>query len=879
MLRLRTGRWLFFLLLLALAAGLLVAHQSWQGWLQANHVKSLDWQGLKLSLSGLTLDRFSVLQDRPGRRVKADGEGLVLAWDASWNQLQLNTLTLERLALEWHQTQETQELASGGSGFDPALPDLPPRWLPRQLSVGEFRAEVPCLAGRCTLDGALSFQRDKELFPITGELVLNHDGHRVRTRAGLETTLDGTLDGTVGENLTLSAALSIDGVEHLTAASRFRSERKGPMAHWSGEIEVAAIPEAEWLLDWIRQWQAVPDNPVSTQPETGSLNARWQLQAASRKNFINRASGDVTVRASVSQPWPIPAFATVQGDLELALQAKNGLWLAQTARADLQLSEPVDWVQQKLAPLKPETLRLQLSPAPAPPRPMTDRHLLPLNLVLTGRGASRIDIESHLALTTAAPWLLQLGQTRAKALLPEFKEGQWAFKDLSANLQFTGEINSHQLSLDFGKGSTLTLNRLESLDPESTRSMDGLTASLDNQRLTASYDLTGSHPWRGALKGPVELSVQRLTQPLLQPQPWRFLGQFAADRDHLSLNGELSSDARAVLNLDVDYAFSGTLKTSAEMRVEGEADSQALAKTLMIWPSLLTADKGALTVSASLQRPPGGKTDLQGQMVAEELGGLYDRTAWTGLTGTMDFRLTGERLDLRSDRLTLAQINPGVPIGPIMAEGRYQAPIDNLYAGTLVLDQVVAGFIGGEVRLGAGNWLLTDTPIRLPLQLQALQLSQLMSLYPTDGLAGTGILSGEVPVLIGPEGVRVDAGRVSATAPGGTLELPAERIRAISQNNEAMNLVAQAMENFHYTILDSTIDYDQEGTLILGLHIEGSNPEIRGGHPIELNINLEEDVPALLTSLQLSGRVNEAVTERVRELVRKREAGKESEDR
>ncbi len=85
-----------------------------------------------------------------------------------------------------------------------------------------------------------------------------------------------------------------------------------------------------------------------------------------------------------------------------------------------------------------------------------------------------------------------------------------------------------------------------------------------------------------------------------------------------------------------------------------------------------------------------------------------------------------------------------------------------------------------------------------------------------------------------------------------------------------MRLVAEALQNFHYSVLESTIDYDQEGNLMLGLHLEGRNPKVRDGHPIVLNINLEENIPALLTSLQLSGRVNETVTRKVQELLRKR---------
>jgi hypothetical protein len=80
------------------------------------------------------------------------------------------------------------------------------------------------------------------------------------------------------------------------------------------------------------------------------------------------------------------------------------------------------------------------------------------------------------------------------------------------------------------------------------------------------------------------------------------------------------------------------------------------------------------------------------------------------------------------------------------------------------------------------------------------------------------------------------------------------------------------MDNFNYTVLNSTVDYDQDGTLNLGLRLEGSSPDVQDGHPIVLNINLEEDIPALLTSLQLSGRVNEAVTEKVRNLIEKRDS-------
>lgn len=169
---------------------------------------------------------------------------------------------------------------------------------------------------------------------------------------------------------------------------------------------------------------------------------------------------------------------------------------------------------------------------------------------------------------------------------------------------------------------------------------------------------------------------------------------------------------------------------------------------------------------------------------------------------------------------------------------------------------------------------MTELPARVPVWLNNVQVNRLMEVYPAEGLSGSGTLEGEIPLLVSDDGIQVAGGVVRAVSPGGTLRLPADRLRALAQNNDTMNLVVRALQNFNYELLRSTIDYDQDGTLSLGLRLEGSNPEVRDGYPIVVNLNLQEDIPALLTSLQLSGRVNEAVTEKVRDLMKEREAGK-----
>ncbi|WP_256431543.1 intermembrane phospholipid transport protein YdbH family protein [Stutzerimonas balearica] len=97
------------------------------------------------------------------------------------------------------------------------------------------------------------------------------------------------------------------------------------------------------------------------------------------------------------------------------------------------------------------------------------------------------------------------------------------------------------------------------------------------------------------------------------------------------------------------------------------------------------------------------------------------------------------------------------------------------------------------------------------------------------------------------------------------LRFRSARLEALAAANPAMKLVTEALHDFHYSLLTSDVRYDETGKLQLGLRIEGRNPALEGGRPINFTISLEEDIPALLTSLQLSDRVSETIHRRVQQ--------------
>ncbi|PXX90367.1 hypothetical protein DIT71_12815 [Marinobacter vulgaris] len=449
----------------------------------------------------------------------------------------------------------------------------------------------------------------------------------------------------------------------------------------------------------------------------------------------------------------------------------------------------------------------------------------------------------------------------------------WQFHSGQANLLFAGKASERSATLEFSDETRLEFTGVDA--PDNTAQLDKLGITLTGTRVTASYDLRPMVLQSLAFEGPVVATTAAIRHPQLLPQPWRLDGRLQGSLQALSLDGRLSSDAGAGADIAVSVPFDGVAEVAAEMTATGAKAGAALAGTFAAWPQELEVGEGSISTDLELRLPSAGP-QLRGDIRFDGVGGLYGRTAWTGLDGKVTVDLSGERVAMRTSGLVLATVNPGIALSDIRISGGYRSTMDHPVAGTLTLEQASAQLLGGQVQITPAQWQLSELPLRVPVELNGIELSELMQVYPAEGLAGSGVLAGTLPVWVSAAGVSVEAGQIAALAPGGTLKLPADRLRGMARDNEAMALVVRAMQNFNYKVLNSTVDYDRDGKLVLGLRLEGSSPEVRDGHPIVLNINLEEDIPALLTSLQLSGRVNEAVTEKVRKLMQQRDAQSQS---
>lgn len=859
----RSGLRIFSVLILLMLLGG-YSYVSWLRLLERHAIERLDWQGPSLSLTGIGLARLDVEQRDNQGRSQVTAQGLHLGWaQFSLTPPFWQHIRLARLAVAWQPAAENNQPKPTAAAFDLQQLVAALAWLPHSLHVEQLTAELPCASGRCTLHGDLQLNQTQAA-PQTVELLVNlqHREQLLAWRAQLQG------DAAAAD---LQLSLAVDGQDQLNLHSSLRTNPAGAL--WSGQLSAADLSQAAALQDWLSQWALAADAQLPNAPSAAQLSASWQLQLPSGAlNFeqLRSASGQFEASVSLPQPWSIPSAGRVQGSFAIAARGVEGQWFAEHLEADLQLEQiPAQWLSTLPAALQPDSLHLRIQPS-SPLAALADNlaeRSLPLALSLTSSGTSQFDLQANLALANALPWAAQLDEAQLKFSSPGFAVGDWQLRDLQSKLNFNAYVDAEQLRLDLNKGSQLALGELNGADLRLRQA----SAGTEGLQLQAQHH-NGSLPtW--SLHGPATLAIQRLAHATLKPQGWRWQGKLTASEQQLELNGQLSADSGLQLAVQLQHNSRQGLQLQTQLREVFLRAGNPLSQTLADWPALLGLNNGRLTGNASVSLAPNSDTpNIQLELNGKGLAGIYDRSEISGLDAQLKLRLDQRQLYLALTQLRVQQINSGMPIGPVLLSGTYTAARAQPSKGLLKVQQAQAAVMGGMLRLDPGQWNLQQHKLLFPLQLQGLDINQLFTLYPAEGLAGSGLIDGQLPLSISPAGIEIEQGQVFVRAPGGQLEFHSARIQALGRSNPAMQLVTQSLEDFHFTTLSSQVDYDRHGKLLLAMRLEGRNPAIEQGRPIHFNINLEEDIPTLLASLQLTDKVNEIIQQRVQQRMLERNA-------
>ena len=124
-----------------------------------------------------------------------------------------------------------------------------------------------------------------------------------------------------------------------------------------------------------------------------------------------------------------------------------------------------------------------------------------------------------------------------------------------------------------------------------------------------------------------------------------------------------------------------------------------------------------------------------------------------------------------------------------------------------------------------------------------------------------GSVSGTLPIRIAGMNMTIEDGMIESDAPGGVI-----RYGAGSEPAEApasgLAFVSEALRNFEFDSLTSTVGYGESGDLVLQMRLTGVSPDIDPLQPVILNLAVENNVPQMLRSLRAVRSIQDILEQR-----------------
>ena len=349
------------------------------------------------------------------------------------------------------------------------------------------------------------------------------------------------------------------------------------------------------------------------------------------------------------------------------------------------------------------------------------------------------------------------------------------------------------------------------------------------------------------------------------PAPSHWVTKFSAD--HTNIGADLQIDlpayegvvaARVEQSLQTPYGrLHGTI---GPVRFDG-AERRLSRLTRAVGPSsdLLDGTISA-TVDATWDETVGNHSSrtrvisASARLVAENVSGYYHDYGLRGVSTSMVLRAEGTDSIMMVQPATLfvAAIQSGVDVNNIKTS--YQARWKLADPFPIVeLKDLQCEMFGGTITSPGLLVDLASPSSMTTFSLRDLDLAKILSVDQQRGLEGTGTLNGTLPVTITSRGMVVDDGVIEAQPPGGVIRhlSTSESSKALSDSDQSLQFVAQALNNFHYKVLRVGVKYEETGMLNLSARLEGRNPELTQTPPIHFNLTVQEHIPTLLKSLRL----------------------------
>lgn len=326
------------------------------------------------------------------------------------------------------------------------------------------------------------------------------------------------------------------------------------------------------------------------------------------------------------------------------------------------------------------------------------------------------------------------------------------------------------------------------------------------------------------------------------------LGQTVTVSGNASLH---QGQARMPLSVTADLA-----RKSADAQfgpgVLAFAAGQMQPVDLSAMAKMLGQVSGKITISGRAQIAPDAAPAVRVNVTFGDLSAVLDGgVSIDGLSGDLALASLQPLATAGEQRLTVRRLVAGVPLED--ADARFTIrPDRNGFA--VELSEAGARLSGGQVRVGQAIYRNGSADLRVGIA--DLPLERLLADWKVQGLEGTGIIAGSLPVSIRPGGVAIDGGQLMSLTPGVIRVDFGSARQTLAGAGSQVELAVQTLENFHYDRLTLGVSKPLDGELSLAVGLDGKNPEVLDGYPFRFNVNLSGRLEPILEAIQAGERIS-----------------------
>ncbi|MBX7146152.1 MAG: YdbH domain-containing protein [Alphaproteobacteria bacterium] len=335
--------------------------------------------------------------------------------------------------------------------------------------------------------------------------------------------------------------------------------------------------------------------------------------------------------------------------------------------------------------------------------------------------------------------------------------------------------------------------------------------------------------------------------------PISFTHQTSLDNKEITGQGVLKNqDKNISINLKTTYSPEQT-KLTITMNDIILGPGGITKNDLMVMKNSLDDLSGRINLKGYSTWDKKGKNKSDLSLKLDNISFKNSSMAVQGLTGVIKFDALTPFLTPKDQKIAVALIDFGLPI----TNG--ELSFDFGPGNILNIGHNQFTLVEGQVNLVPQSINLNDPEQKIILAVHNIGLAPFLKLIDLPGLSASGILDGEIPIIIGKDYLLINNGVLKTAGEGVIQYNPKDSSIPIDQN-ATTQLVFEALKDLHYKQLAFTINRYKNAEFQIDLKVDGSSPNFYNSYPLVFNFSLQGKLDEILKKSLMSYQLPETIS-------------------